>query len=62
MHESHKLQGIGCDTGQGYLFAKPMPKADFLGALGRRMIGGPRPAAAPLSASVKLLRGLFAES
>ena len=48
MHESHKLQGIGCDIGQGYLFAKPMPKADFLGALGRRMIGGPRPAAAPL--------------
>jgi EAL domain-containing protein (putative c-di-GMP-specific phosphodiesterase class I) len=60
MHESHKLQGIGCDIGQGYLFAKPMPKADFLGALGRRMIGGPRPAAAPLSAPVKLLRGLFA--
>jgi EAL domain-containing protein (putative c-di-GMP-specific phosphodiesterase class I) len=27
VHESHKLQGIGCDIGQGYLFAKPMAKA-----------------------------------
>jgi EAL domain-containing protein (putative c-di-GMP-specific phosphodiesterase class I) len=45
VHESHKLQGIGCDIGQGYLFAKPMPKAAFLGALRRRMVGGPRPAA-----------------
>jgi len=28
-HESHKLQGIGCSVGQGYLFAKPMAKEDF---------------------------------
>mgnify|MGYP001262311266 CR=1 FL=1 len=62
VHEAHKLQGIGCDIGQGYLFARPMPKADFLGALGRRMVGGPRPAASPLSAPAKLLRGLFAET
>lgn len=60
MHESHKLQGIGCDIGQGYLFAKPMPKEQFLGALGKRMVGGPRPAVRQ-SASVKLLRSLFAE-
>jgi EAL domain-containing protein (putative c-di-GMP-specific phosphodiesterase class I) len=59
MHESHKLQGIGCDIGQGYLFAKPMPKERFLGALGKRMVGGPRPAAQP-SAPGKFLRGLFA--
>src|SRR5580704_13583752 len=32
VHESHKLQGIGCDIGQGYLFAKPMSKANFVGA------------------------------
>ena len=57
-----QLQGIGCDIGQGYLFAKPMPKADFLGALGRRMVGGPRPAAPPRSAPAKFLRGLFAET
>ncbi len=25
-HESHKLQSIGCQVGQGYLFAKPMPQ------------------------------------
>jgi len=29
-HESHKLQGLGVPVGQGFLFAKPMPKADFL--------------------------------
>jgi EAL domain-containing protein (putative c-di-GMP-specific phosphodiesterase class I) len=39
IHECHKLQGIGCDIGQGYLFAKPMPKAEFLGALSRRLVG-----------------------
>ena len=37
VHESHKLQGLGCDIGQGYLFAKPMPKAEFLAALRRRL-------------------------
>jgi predicted signal transduction protein with EAL and GGDEF domain len=25
-HDAHKLQAIGCELGQGYLFAKPMPK------------------------------------
>lgn len=61
VEECRKLQDIGCDIAQGYLFAKPMPKADFLGALGRRMIGPPD-TATPRSASAKLLRGLFAES
>ena len=28
-HESHKLQGIGCQIAQGYLFAKPMSKIRF---------------------------------
>jgi EAL domain-containing protein (putative c-di-GMP-specific phosphodiesterase class I) len=28
-HEGHKLQGLGCVVGQGYLFAKPMPKEEF---------------------------------
>ena len=27
VHESHKLQALGCDVGQGYLYAKPMAKA-----------------------------------
>lgn len=28
-HEGHKLQGLGCAVGQGYLFGKPMPKEDL---------------------------------
>src|SRR5215210_3378804 len=35
-HESHKLQGIGCHIGQGYLFAKPMAPDQFVKLLGRR--------------------------
>jgi EAL domain-containing protein (putative c-di-GMP-specific phosphodiesterase class I) len=38
-HESHKLQGIGCQIGQGYLFAKPMSKAQLIGIMRRRLIG-----------------------
>ena len=60
-HESHKLQGIGCDIGQGYLFAKPMPKEAFVALLGRRMVGAPkRPERR--SAAATALRGLFAET
>ena len=56
-----ELRALGCDIGQGYLFAKPMPKAEFLAALGRRMVGGPRRGAL-LREPAKLLRGLFAAS
>src|SRR5258708_19354555 len=38
-HESHKLQSIGCQIGQGYLFAKPMPKSQLVGLLRRRITG-----------------------
>ena len=38
-HESHKLQSIGCQVGQGYLFAKPMPKSQLIGILRGRMKG-----------------------
>jgi EAL domain-containing protein (putative c-di-GMP-specific phosphodiesterase class I) len=38
-HESHKLQAIGCEIGQGYLFAKPMPKAQLIGIIRRRTRG-----------------------
>jgi EAL domain-containing protein (putative c-di-GMP-specific phosphodiesterase class I) len=34
-HESHKLQGLGCSIGQGYLFAKPMAKEDFFAKIER---------------------------
>ena len=40
-HESHKLQGIGCNIGQGYLFAKPMSKAQLIGTMRRRLVGRP---------------------
>ncbi|MGA3311201.1 MAG: EAL domain-containing protein [Xanthobacteraceae bacterium] len=59
-HESHKLQGIGCDIGQGYLFAKPMSKAQFVAVLGRRLVGAPRPPVKSRSTSASMLRGLFA--
>jgi EAL domain-containing protein (putative c-di-GMP-specific phosphodiesterase class I) len=62
VHESHKLQGIGCDIGQGYLFAKPMSKADFVGTLSRRLVGGPKPSARPRTTPANLLRGIFGET
>ena len=37
MHESHKLQGVGVNVGQGYLFAKPMPKGELIGQMRKRM-------------------------
>ena len=45
IHESHKLQGMGCDVGQGYLFAKPMEQTKFISLLRRRMVTQPTPAA-----------------
>jgi predicted signal transduction protein with EAL and GGDEF domain len=61
-HESHKLQGIGCDIGQGYLFAKPMAKNHFVAVLGRRLVGTPKAPEKSRSASGATLRGLFAET
>jgi len=43
VHESHKLQGVGVNVGQGYLFAKPMPKGELIAKMRKRM--GVRPAA-----------------
>jgi len=34
-YEGHKLQGMGCAIGQGYLFAKPMPKEEFFAKIER---------------------------
>jgi EAL domain-containing protein (putative c-di-GMP-specific phosphodiesterase class I) len=36
-HEAHNLQGMGCELGQGYLFAKPMPKQQLLGIVHQRL-------------------------
>ncbi len=60
-HESHKLQGIGCDIGQGYLFAKPMAKEAFVDLLARRMVGAPKRAEKRATAAT-VLRGLFAQT
>ncbi len=57
VHESHKLQGIGCDIGQGYLFAKPMAKATLRRrarpAHGRRAAAG----RAAFGTAPRLVRG-----
>jgi len=47
-HESHKLQAVGCDIGQGYLFAKPMPLGQLIGMMRARLMAAP---AAPISQS-----------
>lgn len=60
-HEAHRLQGIGCDIGQGYLFAKPMSKDHFVSMLSRRIVGA-KPSAKPRAGAGGLLRGLFAET
>jgi EAL domain-containing protein (putative c-di-GMP-specific phosphodiesterase class I) len=41
IHECHKLQGLGCDVGQGYLFSKPLAKQTFIGTACRRMVKRP---------------------
>lgn len=40
-HESHKLQAVGCDIGQGYLFAKPIPLGQFIGMMRKRLMAAP---------------------
>jgi EAL domain-containing protein (putative c-di-GMP-specific phosphodiesterase class I) len=42
LHESHKLQGIGVQIGQGFLFAKPMPKGELIALMRRRLVGEPQ--------------------
>jgi sensor c-di-GMP phosphodiesterase-like protein len=46
-HESHKLQGLGVLVGQGFLYAKPMPKSELLEKIsshtGKRRVAQPRP-------------------
>jgi EAL domain-containing protein (putative c-di-GMP-specific phosphodiesterase class I) len=49
-HEFHKLQAAGCDIGQGYLFAKPMPKNQLIGMMRRRLIERPTAPAPPTRA------------
>jgi EAL domain-containing protein (putative c-di-GMP-specific phosphodiesterase class I) len=41
IHEAHKLQAMGCDMAQGYLFAKPMPLGRLIGIMRNRLIAAP---------------------
>lgn len=41
VHESHKLQAMGCDIGQGYLFAKPMPVGQLITMMRKRLAVAP---------------------
>lgn len=47
VHESHKLQALGCDVGQGYLYAKPMAKAQLIATMRRRLAGTSAPVPMP---------------
>lgn len=38
VYEYHKLQGLGCDIGQGYLFSKPLSKTAFVETALRRLM------------------------
>jgi len=60
MHESHKLQALGCHIGQGYLYAKPMPKSQLIGMMRRRLVGTPAPAP-PRKGLARLIPGLSAK-
>jgi EAL domain-containing protein (putative c-di-GMP-specific phosphodiesterase class I) len=55
-HEAHKLQALGCDVGQGYLYGKPMSKAQLLGVMRRRLVGG-APAPVPKRGLAALMPG-----
>jgi EAL domain-containing protein (putative c-di-GMP-specific phosphodiesterase class I) len=52
VHESHKLQSMGCDVGQGYLFSKPLDKVKFISLLRRRVVTKAQPTARRTPAQV----------
>lgn len=59
VHEAHKLQALGCDVGQGYLYAKPMSKAQLIATLRRRLVGGAPPVPAARRGLAALIPGLI---
>lgn len=58
VHESHKLQALGCDVGQGYLYAKPMAKEQLIGTMRRRLAGTPASVPMPKGRLSGLIPGL----
>ncbi len=61
-HESHKLQGIGCNVGQGYLFAKPMSKGQLTGIMRRRLMETTGAAGQPRQVAAGLVAGFSTKS
>jgi EAL domain-containing protein (putative c-di-GMP-specific phosphodiesterase class I) len=57
-HESHKLQALGCDVGQGYLYAKPMSKLQLISTMRRRLVGTPAAVPMPSRPLTGLIPGL----
>jgi EAL domain-containing protein (putative c-di-GMP-specific phosphodiesterase class I) len=57
VHEAHKLQALGCDVGQGYLYGRPMSKAQLIAILRRRLVGGAPPVPAPRRGLAALIPG-----
>ena len=49
MGQLHFLRGLECTTIQGYLFSKPLPKADFEQAMRRRQIAATEAMTSPIS-------------
>jgi EAL domain-containing protein (putative c-di-GMP-specific phosphodiesterase class I) len=57
MYEKHKLEGLGCNLGQGYLFAKPMPRERLI-AMIRPRLGLPLAAPARQTLLRRLIGGV----
>ena len=38
LEQRRELERLGCDRGQGYLLARPMPAADLIAAFGTRLL------------------------